>query len=314
MRHCQRLLRSPVTFVVGLVMLSSVLVGCIPRPSPTAALFDAACNATLVASTPGTVAAPAVTELSGLSASRRTDGVWWAHNDSGDSNRIFAVGDDGRDLGWYTLDGAGAVDWEDIAAGPGPDPNLEYLYIADTGDNTQTRASVQVYRVAEPDVDPNAGTPAPQTLNGVDTLTFTYPDGPHDAEALIVDPATGRLFIITKDVLGESRVYAAPPNLASGSHTVLAQVAALHLGFLGLVTAADITPARDVIALRTYGSVLLYPLGAADTVEWGFVQMPCNGAVANEMQGESFGFTRDGRGYVTASEGATPALHRFTAP
>ena len=34
----------------------------------------------------------------------------------------------------------------------------------------------------------------------------------------------------------------------------------------------------------------------------------------SEPQGEALGFTRDGRGYVTLSEGAHVALHRFTAP
>ena len=131
---------------------------------------------------------------------------------------------------------------------------------------------------------------------------------------LIVDPSDARLLIVTKDVWGDSQVFAAPGNLASGSTTMLTQVATLHLGFLGLVTAGDITPARDVIALRTYGSVLMYPLGATDTLEWAFLQIPCNGAVAPEAQGEALGFTRDGRGYVTASEGVSPALHRFVAP
>ena len=45
-----------------------------------------------------------------------------------------------------------------------------------------------MYRVAEPLVDPAAVPGPPQTLSGVATLNLTYPDGPHDAEALLVDP------------------------------------------------------------------------------------------------------------------------------
>ena len=100
--------------------LAVVLVGCFPPPPPPPAVLDAVCQGTLVASTPGTVASAAVDELSGISASRRTDGVWWVHNDSGDSARVFAVGTDGRDLGEFDLAGTAAVDWEDIAVGPGP--------------------------------------------------------------------------------------------------------------------------------------------------------------------------------------------------
>src|SRR5204863_6202834 len=160
--------------------------------------YDAACRGDLVASTPGTVASNAVTELSGISAGRLTDGVWWVHNDSGDSARVFAVGTDGRDLGQYALGGASAIDWEDIALGPGPTAGVNYLYVGDIGDNAKTRASIQVYRVAEPVVDTSVTSPPPlQTLTGVAKLTFAYPDGPHDAEALLVDPSSGEMFIVT---------------------------------------------------------------------------------------------------------------------
>ena len=40
----------------------------------------------------------------------------------------------------------------------------------------------------------------------------------------------------------------------------------------------------------------------------------CSVTSATETQGEAIGFTRDGRAYVTASEGTFPALHRFQAP
>ncbi len=46
-----------------------------------------------------------------------------------------------------------------------------------------------------------------------------------------------------------------------------------------------------------------------------FSQASCEGASsASEAQGEAIGFTRDGRGYVTVSEGVHPALHQFVAP
>ena len=277
-------------------------------------MLDAACRGALVASTPGVVASTSVTELSGIGASRRTDGVLWVHNDSGDSPRVFAVGTDGSDLGEYVLDGATARDWEDLAIGPGPDGAQTYLYVGDIGDNAAERASVQVYRAPEPVVTPTAGTPAPQLVTGVATLTLTYPDGPHDAEALLVDPRSGELFIVTKVQDGTAPVFRAPANLADASTTALTQVGTVSLGLGRAVTAADVTPSGDVVALRTYFGVVLFPRPSGAPLAEAFTQSPCSGAVASEAQGEALGFTRGGRGYLTASEGPTPELHRFKRP
>ena len=296
-----------------------MLAGCRVTPSQPPskpAVLDAACKGTLVASTQGTIASTAITELSGLVASRRTDGVWWGHNDSGDTARIFAFAGNGRDLGTYALSGAVATDWEDIAAGPGPVANTQYLYVADIGDNARARASVRVYRTPEPFVDPNAPTPAPQTLAPVDTLTFTYPDGPHDAESIVVDPVSGALLIVTKEFSGTSKVFKAPANLAAGSTTVLSAVGSVTLGtgLAGLATGADVTPAGDVLAIRTYATVKLFQRTTGQPLEAAVTTTACSVTSATETQGEAIGFTRDGRAYVTASEGTFPALHRFQAP
>ena len=217
-------------------------------------------------------------------------------------------------LGEYALAGASAIDWEDIAVGPGPLAGTSYVYVADIGDNAKARSAILVYRVQEPTVPVGPVAPPPRTLTGVAALTFVYPDGPHDAEALIVDPSSGELFIVTKEALGTAQVFRAPARLAAGSITTLSQVATVSLGVGGAVTGADVTPAGDVVGLRTYFSVVLFPRPAGGSFAQSFAQPSCNGAVASEAQGEAIGFTRDGRGYVTASEGASPALHRFVAP
>ena len=178
--------------------------------APASAVLDAACNGTLVRSTPGKIADDQINELSGIVSSRRTTGVWWVHNDSGDSARLFAIGNDGRSLGEFRLAGAKATDWEDIGIGPGPKAGVAYLYVADIGDNAEARLSVQLYRVPEPAVDPAKPAPSPRTLDGGETLTLTYPDGPHNAEAFFVDPKTGRLYIVSKRI-GAAGLYRARP-------------------------------------------------------------------------------------------------------
>ena len=309
-----------------LLMVALAASACVPPPPPPPpkpAVLDAACAHTLVASIPGTVASSELDETSGIAASRRASGVWWLHNDSGDTARVFAVGNDGRDLGEYALTGAAAVDWEDIAVGPGPAAGVSYLYLADIGDNARSRATVQVYRVPEPLVN-TFGTPGPpQALGGVEKLTFTYPDGPRDAEALLVDPSTGQLFVVTKDLTGGvARVFRAPAGLGAGSTTVLTPVATVSLGAGQGVTGADVTPAGDVVALRTYLSVFVFPRTSGQALGDAFAQPSCAGAAppfgsattASEPQGEAIGFTGNGRGYVTVSEGAHPVLHQFVAP
>ena len=161
----------------------------------------------------GTVADPAVVELSGIAASRAHPGVLWVHNDSGGVPVVYALSSTGEALGAYAVDGAEAVDWEDIGIGPGPEAGRSYLYLADIGDNGSAREHVTVYRVAEPDAAPN-GTAA--TLPLVDALTIRYPDGPSDAESLFVDPLDGDLYVITKNLSGRSRVLRASADGGRG--------------------------------------------------------------------------------------------------
>jgi hypothetical protein len=302
------------------VVATAVLAGAVPsgvtmvapssarssaQSSAGSSVWAAACGRTLQASTPGSVADPALREVSGVAASRRNPGVWWLHNDSGDSARVFAMGDDGRALGQFALTGASARDWEDIAVGPGPTPGVSYLYVGDIGDNSAARRSVVVYRVPEPAVAGPVGAPA---LAGVEALTLTYPNGPRDAEALLVDPVSGALVVIAKSWSGSAEVYRAPAGLAAGSSTVLTAVGTFPLG---IVTGADVTPAGDVVAVRTYGSVVLYRRPPGTAIEAAFAGTSCTGPSASEPQGEALGFLADGSGYVTVSEGAAPPVRRF---
>lgn len=171
---------------------------------------------------------------------------------------------------------------------------------------TPRRASVAVYRLPEPEVTGASGSV------GAEKLILTYPGGAHyDAEALLVDPVTGEIFAVTKVLSGTARVFRAPANLSAGSTTVLSQVGTVPQL---LVTGADITAAGDFVALRTYLTVQIYSRPAGGSIPDALAQSPCEGATVPEAQGEAIGFTPDGRGYVTASEGLHPALHEQHAP
>jgi len=103
----------------------------------------------------GTIQDAAISETSGVAASCIHPGVLWIHNDSGGMAHLFAVNEAGALLGTYSITGASAVDWEDIAIATDSEDGRDYLYIGDIGDNTAVRSAIQVYKVEEPDVDTN---------------------------------------------------------------------------------------------------------------------------------------------------------------
>ncbi|MCC7363363.1 MAG: hypothetical protein IT303_03240 [Dehalococcoidia bacterium] len=277
-----------------------------PTASTTPAASTVATSAVAGTATPGpaTVAGhladPALAELSGLAASRAHPGVYWAHNDSGDRARIFALAEDGASLAAFAID-AEARDWEDIALGPGPQPGAAYLYIGDIGDNAAVRDTITVYRVREPD----PAVPASASLEA-DAIVLTYPGGAaYDAEALAVDPATGDFYIATKALVTTRLFVARAANIAAGGTIELEQIA--ELGTLGPVTAADIAPSGGQLLLRTYTHALVFE-GVASA--WP-TATPARISLVAERQGEALAITANGTAFITTSEGAGSTIYRY---
>ena len=131
---------------------------------------------------------PRITESSGLAASHRHPGVYWTHNDSGDGPYVYAVdGSTGRTLAKVTLRGVNARDCEAISVGPDGD-----VYLGDIGDNLGgTWPEVWIYRFPEPSVLRD------ETVDAT-RYTVRYEGGPRDAESLMVEPRTGRVYIASK--------------------------------------------------------------------------------------------------------------------
>ncbi len=280
----------------------------------------------------GVVENDRLTEASGLVASRAHPDVLWSHNDGGMTPGVFAIGSDGFDLGFHRLDGVDAVDIEDIAlvsTGDGDD-----ILLADIGDNARVRDSITVFRFSEPD-------PAlVGEATDVERLEFVYPDGPHNAEVLLVDDVAGRVVIVTKeqaratdgtaDDFGDTRpslvfegsldghgagpVELVPAGLidmprlerlatASGPHP------ATLLGFGGVPTGGDVSADGALIALRTYETVWLWPREPGQSVAEALAGEPCEVMVASEAQGEAIAFV--GGELVTLGEGVNQPLYRL---
>jgi hypothetical protein len=256
-----------------------------------------------------------VTESSGIVASRRNPGLFWTHNDSGDGPFIYAFDRAGRSRGVWRVAGADAEDWEDIACGPGPAPGRPYIYAGDIGDNYKRRAQVVLYRFPEPvitDADAATTRASARTTEQAEAIRLKYPDGPHDAEALLVHPTSGDIYVVTKSVTAAGVYKLRARDYNPGDVNTLARVATLRgPDFFGLfVTGGDISPDGRRVALCDYaqGYELRLPDAARDFDEvWR--QTPVVVPVGARRQGESVCYRLDGAALLATSEGEHPPLY-----
>lgn len=301
----------------GAVLVTAVALGAggwwLARPEtagPEGRTARVACEEA-VGTVVGHLGDPVLREVSGLVASRSQD-VLWVHNDSGDGARVYAVDRSGALRATVDVPGAEAFDWEDVALGPGRTPGGDDLYVGDIGDNKEARDAIAVYRFPEPVVASGPGQREAITAGPAERLDLRYPDGPRDAETLLVDPVTGDLFVVTKDLAGRSRVYRAAAPSAPGPGAEMEHVATLDLGIGGLATGGDISPSGDAIAVRTYFSVLVWGRRPGESVGDALARRPCAGPRIPEIQGEAIGFAPDGESYLTTSEGEGSRIHLWS--
>ena len=260
----------------------------------------------------GTITNSQMKEISGISASRLQPGYLWGHNDSGNPNLLFAFDDTANFTAVYTLEGATAQDWEAMAIGPGPVAGIDYLYVGDIGDNFANRAVKTIYRFAEPTITEGEFSIA---TSDIDVIKVRYADRPRDAEALMVDPIDGRIYIISK---WETRqiVYQIEADVEDGEEVTAQPIATLPpLAGNGLtgqpVVAADISPDGTEILIKTYGQIFLWRRGVNETLADVFKRNPAIVPYTKEPQGEAVTWDSIGDNYFTLSEGSSPKLYYY---
>jgi len=253
----------------------------------------------------GWLRSPLITEASGLAASRINRGILWTHNDRGHAGRLYAIKTTGELVASYIVMGAISRDWEDIAIGPGPDPNVDYLYIGDIGDNNAKRQTVVVYRVAEPAVDVNAHA-RNELLRRAEPIELKYPDGARNAETLMVDPVTKDIYIVSKE--NKTKVYRAAYPQSTGEVTTMEKVAKIDPA---MAVGGDISPDGAMIIIRGYFAARLWSRPAGAAVADAFSSAGCGIPLVFELQGESLCFDAEGRGYFTTSEHRYQPIYYF---
>ena len=263
---------------------------------------------------------PDLKEDSGLVVSRTQPGVLWANNDSGDAPVLYAIDEKGKLLAKVAVQGATAIDWEDIAGGPCPEDGAatHCLYIADTGNNNRSRDVLTVYVIDEPSI--SGADPARPIPANARAFRFRYPVEPEDAEAIAVLP-NGDVTIVTKGrtptiAFFGLRKTSIVKALMSGD-----VLTAVHQGDTGIapdqglgrwVTAAAMSPDGKTLAVRTYSEIFFYALETtAQGEHWRDLRKPCFlGEI--EPQGEAMDYL-DEKTLIIGSEtsqGRQGVLHR----
>ncbi|MFR0353311.1 WD40 repeat domain-containing protein [Streptomyces sediminimaris] len=241
-----------------------------------------------------TIKDPRITESSGLAASRLHPGIYWTHNDSGDGPYIYAVdGSTGKTVARVTLSGVGRPrDVEAISIGPG-----NQIYVGDIGDNLGGKwPYVWIYRLPEPKKL------ADRTIRATQYVV-KYSDGPRNAESLVVDPRTGRPYIIDKNENG-GHLYEGPARLSTSGANIFRPVAAVDLW----ATDAAISPDGRQLAVRGYFGGIYYDWNGGRIKRKGRLDVPLQG------QGESVTYSIDGTRLLYGSEGADSPVQVKDAP
>jgi hypothetical protein len=251
----------------------------------------------------------ALSEISGIVAGRVNPGVWWLHNDSGQPAEIYAVSQAGKLLATFKVTGAKNYDWEDLAIGPGRDGNPA-LYLADIGDNSRHRDELTIYRFPEPKLK-NGVTKG--VTSAAEAFRFRYPNGRHDAEALFVDPASGRIYIVTKTLKPPCGVYRFPSKLAAGTMT-LETVSGKSINIISRMiaaTGASAAPDGSRVVIRNYFTAIELRRAKGRPFESIFDAEPVTISIPLEKQGEAIAYSRDSKSIVTVTEKVPAPMYQM---
>lgn len=254
-------------------------------------------------------------EISGMAASGRDPDLLWVINDGGTPAQLHAISRRGRYLGNFNIAGVEKVDWEDLASFELD--GKPYLLIADTGDNGGIRKTLQLHVIAEPDSE---ALTQGATLKPAWSIHFRWPDGARDAEALAVDPVSRKIILVSKK-RQPPQLFTLPlrPASSNGRKVETAALAGTLAGvpqasanerrdnpalarLRSQVTAADIAPQRDAIAVLTYDNLLIYRRHRQQSWAQALASAPTVISLRFLPQAEALAWSPSGHGILVTSE------------
>lgn len=254
-----------------------------------------------------------LSDVSGIAPSRLHKNLFYVHNDrgKGDGSRFYAIASTGELKAIWHFEGD-VTDCEDIAIGPGPRKNRSYIYLADIGDNESSRPSIKVYRFEEPAALPENASVATKIKGKA--FILAYPDGPRDAETIMIDPIEKLLYIISKreDSVG---IYTASLRLNGKRVDRLKKEGKIY--FEGKptekwITSGDISPDGRQILIRAKDNVYYWRRHNNEPIH-RTLQNPSYkypGFIARPRQ-EAIAFSNDGKGFYVAAEGRFTPIYYY---
>ncbi|HCW08494.1 MAG TPA: hypothetical protein DGG95_14140 [Cytophagales bacterium] len=232
-------------------------------------------------------------EASALAVSFQNPGCYWTLNDSDNPAEVYLIDSTAQTKMVCKLQGIQNRDWEDIAIGPGPIKGKKYVYVGEIGDNSAVYDFKYIYRFEEPDLKKGAA----QTITNVETLVIKLPDGRRDTEAMLIDPTSNDLYIISKR---EERVGVYFQKFPYPRDT-LKLTKVLDLPF-NWVTSGSISKDASEVLIKNYNTIFYWKRSKEKSIIELLKKDPVEIPYKPEPQGEAICFAYDNSGFYTISE------------
>ena len=249
-------------------------------------------------------------ETSGLAASGRFRDTFWLIQDGGNGAQLHAISRRGSRVASLQVDGVHNTDWEDLASFEMQ--GRPYVLIADTGDNGGLRRTLLLHVVPEPESLVDGAHVRPAW-----SIAFRWPDGPRDSEAVTVDAAAGEVLLVSKK-RDPAELFAVPlrpsPGVATARRIARLAPPPTEAGAGGnaqddrrrklgrQVTAADLSPDANTLAVLTYDRLLLYPRRPGESWAKAVARPPRTQPVPWLHQAEALAWLPDGSGLFATGE------------
>ena len=253
---------------------------------------------------PGTL----LLEISGLAPSNLQDGLFWAHNDSGDAAQVYGVDEQGNHRATLLLNGVTARDFEDMASGSCPQSDAPCLYVADVGDNRHQRSNLHVYVIEEPSLEGlEHGTVLQRDVMHAFNLTFDGLKPNIEGFAVEQERKLGLLFEKTEDAAARLFTFSLTGDANQHVPTLGTFPNPAQEGLSGqnnLITSAAYHNTAKRLLLKTYGAIYEYRFFGGKTVDdLGDVEPVLVSTRPNgRLQGEAITYSFGGDDVISASE------------
>lgn len=233
-----------------------------------------------------------IDEASGLVFSRKHDNVLYTHNDSGGLPVVYQLDSTGKTVREIELKGTENRDWEDIAIGPDKENEKSYIYVGEIGDNRGVYPSIKLLRFEEPEPGEGKVQVEPKVTE------LSYPDGPKDAETLMVDPWDGDVYIVSKRD-SSNILYRLKAEETEKDQAELEKVLELPIT---MSVGGDISPDGKEIIIKNYWVIYHWERREGESLADALSRKPVQLPYSPEPQGEALAFGKDGGSYFTLSE------------